>query len=126
MIAVFYQKFSRTQSLMLTRLFEAVGLASLSAYWTYKFAGNKNYADCFDAPQPEGGPDDLAGWDDLKMLRIVNEPDIVPTVSRHTSSYTHAPVRGSRHHPKLFSHSTFCNAVRTGLQCKPAIVAVQR
>ncbi len=45
------------------------------------FAGNENYAKCFDAPQPVGGPDVMAGWADLKMLRIVNQPDIVPTVS---------------------------------------------
>lgn len=49
-----------------------------------EFAGNDNYAKCFDAPQPVGGPDALAGWADLKMLRIVNKPDIVPTVSHST------------------------------------------
>ena len=47
-----------------------------------KLAGNENYAKFFDAPKPVGGPDVMAGWADLKMLRIVNKPDIVPTVSQ--------------------------------------------
>ena len=46
-------------------------------------AGNQQYADCFDAKKPVGDTETMAKWADLKMLRVVNKPDLVPTVSRY-------------------------------------------
>ena len=47
-------------------------------------AGNQNYADCFNAQKPVGDAETMAKWADLKMLRVVNKPDLVPTVSHFT------------------------------------------
>ena len=47
-------------------------------------AGNQKYAERFNAQKPVGDAETMAKWADLKMLRVVNKPDLVPKVSHRT------------------------------------------